>query len=93
VAIIRSQTGWNPKQFVKTAPIQLSASKIRQKCLAKTPMAEVHSSGRAKGGLPPEPTTTPTNGTAATRKKSGFDIKFMDLPPGRRRSDAAFAAA
>jgi hypothetical protein len=44
--------------------------------------------GIGEGGLPPEPATTPTNRTAATRKKSGFDIKFMDLPPdieGRMR--------
>ncbi|MCH7987836.1 MAG: hypothetical protein IID46_01660 [Planctomycetes bacterium] len=44
--------------------------------------------GNQEGGLPLEPATTPTDQTAATRRKSGFDIKFMDLPPdaeGRHR--------
>lgn len=37
--------------------------------------------GAGTGGLPPEPSSIPGAQTAAARRKSGFDIKFMDLPP------------
>jgi hypothetical protein len=37
--------------------------------------------GTGAGGLPPEPNTVPEAQTAATRRRSGFEIKFMDLPP------------
>jgi hypothetical protein len=37
--------------------------------------------GNREGGLPLEPASTPTDRSAATRRRSGFDIAFMDLPP------------
>jgi hypothetical protein len=37
--------------------------------------------GTGEGGLPPESSCIPANQSAATRCKSGFDIKFMHLPP------------
>jgi hypothetical protein len=44
--------------------------------------------GNQVGGLPLEPASMPSDQTAATRRRNGFDIKFMDLPPdaeGRHR--------
>jgi len=36
--------------------------------------------GDGQGGLPADPTSAPSDHSASTRRKSGFDIKFMDLP-------------
>jgi hypothetical protein len=47
----------------------------------RNPEANGEAPGDREGGLTLEPTSLPTDRTAATRRKSGFDIKFMDLPP------------
>jgi len=52
----------------------------QSKEVGQNPDGQGDSVGTGRGGLPPESAVIPNAQTAATRRKSGFDIRFQGLP-------------